>query len=710
MSWDKLIGRKAAKELLKQPPPETVDADRRFEKLMSPHKAYDPVREEINRIVSLPIVPMLTGEPFEEFCRANMLASAYDAGERFYEPQASAIKAYDDYGGLFGPIGVGWGKTGVSVVVADHAFKAGKQKVLLLIPPNVWTQLTQVDIAWWRKRVPLAVPFHLLGRRDKKSRLRITNSDRRGCYVMPYSLLSRPDTMEMLAGIDPDLIIADEVHMVARRMAGRTRRFLHFIDDRDKRAENDPSVEEVQLVGISGTITDKGIDDYQHLLVRALRRNSPVPITQSLAREWGAVIDSDVSEVNDRTTGPIMPLVRWAAENFPNEPRFRERVADFRRAYKLRLTSAPGVVATGDAEIGVSLAICNESVEGHEATKGWPELDGFMRRVNDSFITPNGDEIDHAMHTFKWLYELSAGFYNQLTWPGADDLAERRKVTVEIARILLEQAQEQHRLHQEYVKLLRRFLQYDPEAKLLTPMEVARLINSGSDRIPDDIDEAYWLAKGAEFEGMPERDSTTVRVCPYKIDDAMLWAAQHEHGIVWCYNREVATWAREALREADLDPLFCPAGADDAIMEVGDPNRGGKGDRLVVASISAHYTGKNLQAFDAQYFLQWPRNAKIAEQVLGRTHRNGQRADSLTVHTNHTTKFDHVNFAACLNDAVYTQQTTSLRQKVVYATHDPLPKVFSPEFLREQGATPRMLNAQQRDMLTERFGDWEIRV
>lgn len=710
MGWDDLIRRKKAKELVRAPSPQAQDADARMAQLAKRKKVYDPVRNEIERIISLPIVPILDGEEFEEFCHANMLAHAFDAGERFYKPQASAIKAYDEYGGMFGPIGVGWGKTGVSIVTADHAFKAGVRKSLMLIPPNVWTQLTQVDIAWWRKRVPIAVPFHLLGRRTRAQRLSIANSDRHGCYIMPYSLLSRPDTMDMLHAIDADLIIADEVHMVSRRSAGRTRRFLHFIDEKNKAAENDPSRKEVQLVGMSGTITDKGIDDYQHLLARALKMNSPIPITQSLAREWGCVIDSDVGEVSDRTTGPIMPLVRWAQKNFPEEKRFRESVADFRRAYKLRLTSAPGVVATGDNEIGVSLSINNMPVEACEKAKGWHTLTSFMDQVSDTYVTPNGDEIDHAMHTFKWLYELSAGFYNQLTWPCEVEYAERIGVSDDEAKDILERAQKHHELHQDYVKKQRRYIQYDPKASLYTPMEVARRIHEGDTSIPDDVDKAYWDAKAAEFEGMPERDSTVVRVCPYKIDDGLLWGATHGAGIMWCHSREIASWLYEALLEADLNPLFCPAGADDAIMEVGDPNRGGKGDRLVVASISAHYQSKNLQAFTSQYFMQWPRNSKIAEQVLGRTHRNGQTADSLSVHTNNTTVFDHINFAACLNDAIYTQQSTSLRQKIVYAVHDPLPRVFSPEFLREQGATPKILNRQQREMLTERFGDWESKI
>ena len=66
--------------------------------------------------------------------------------------------------------------------------------------------------------------------------------------------------------------------------------------------------------------------------------------------------------------------------------------------------------------------------------------------------------------------------------------------------------------------------------------------------------------------------------------------------------------------------------------------------------------------------------------------------------------------AACLNDAIYQHQTDSDR-KMVYADYDPLPRIFSPAFLRARGARPQMLNDKQRDMLTDKFGtDWETQI
>jgi hypothetical protein len=51
-----------------------------------------------------------------------------------------------------------------------------------------------------------------------------------------------------------------------------------------------------------------------------------------------------------------------------------------------------------------------------------------------------------------------------------------------------------------------------------------------------------------------------------------------------------------------------------------------------VVSIDAHGEGKNLQAHHSRnLYLCAPTNAKIWEQSIGRTHRQGQRADEVTV-------------------------------------------------------------------------------
>lgn len=588
--------------------------------------------------------------------------------------------------------------TGISLYIAELAYKAGTKKIMLLVPPQVYAQLTKKDVPFWRRMVNLSVPLHRLGGKSLDMRRRIYQAGRKGLYIVPYSLLSVKDTLEMLSAIDPDLVIADEAHNLKNKRAARTKRLMGWKNWREEQGRPP------RFVAMSGTITSKSIDDYHHLISWALGDQSPLPRTGSLAYAWSQVIDSGSSVVGEFQTGPLRPLVKWASSNFSGEV-FRDTVSDFRRAFKLRLTTAPGVVSTGDAEIKTSLI-----VETADCPKPGHDLLALMLKVKDDFQTPNGDEIDHAIHTFKWLNELSAGFYNELVWPEVERIVTRTDLNVAQAEAALKKAKEHHARQQLYHKELRSFLQSAPLG-MDTPMEVARQINQHPDRLPAKLVLAYENMKIEEEESIEEfgllveREGRIHRVDSSKVDRAIDWAKKLGHGcILWFWHNGVGQWLRDVAKAAKLDVLYCPAG-DDANEKIIDEANAGK---VVIASMGAHGTGKNLQHFQHQLFVQWPRDAKLAEQVLGRVHRNGQQADEITAHRFDANSFDTVNFAATLNDSVYIHQSTGQRQKLVYAVHNPMPRVFSPEFLREQGADPAKLNAEQRGMMEDLFGaDWE---
>lgn len=649
-----------------------------------------PEQHELDRIISLPIVGMPSAEEVEIFCFDHMLASAFDAGERLWPTQVSAVDGYIKYGGGLLPIGVGWGKTGISLMVAEAAYRQGKKKILLLLPPQLVPGLQKRHIPEWRKRVPMSAPHHFLAGRGAAARRSIVESQAAGVYIYPYSLLSASDAVDLLAKIAPQVVIADEVHNLKNPKAARTKRLLHFLRELNPKP---------QLVGMSGTITDKNVSDYHHLATLALREHSPLPRTASMAFFWGQILGADADKPTGHAKSLMAPLLDWGRANFPHETFRSDQTESYRRAYRHRLVTAPGVTATGDEEIGVSLRL--ENIEFPRPSEKLLEL---IAGVQEQMVTPQGEPIDHALHCFKWLYELSFGFYNSLVWPSEDDLMRHRRISQPEAELALVKARTHLRAVQEYHKALREFFKDSPPG-LDTPREIGRSIAQHGDKFVGSMLASLWRAvKEADFEGRPERRSVPVRIDDYKVRQVVAWAKEHGRGLVWVYHQEVGIWLMEALQEADVPALHAPAGADDLIESVGDPGRGGKGDAIVVASLSSHGTGRNLQAFQQQIYAQWPRSAVIAEQSLGRTHRNGQKADELVAHTLLNIEFDHICRAACLNDAIYIQQTTGSRQKIVYCDYEPLPMIYSPEFLREQGASPEMLNREQRKMLASLFG------
>lgn len=94
-----------------------------------------------------------------------------------------------------------------------------------------------------------------------------------------------------------------------------------------------------------------------------------------------------------------------------------------------------------------------------------------------------------------------------------------------------------------------------------------------------------------------------------------------------------------------------------------------RGDRSIVASIRAHGTGKNLQAFSRNLFANQFSDAAVGEQVLGRTHRQGQLADEVTaeVYRHTPVVIDALNRARML--AGYIEGTMGGSQKLLRATY-----------------------------------------
>ena len=658
----------------------------------------DPLKySDVVRIAALPIMHPLAPEEREEVSRKHLLSDAYESGFRLFPQQADGIFAVEENvsgrRGLFGNIGVGWGKTLLSLMIAEEAWARSQgaiDRIVLSVPPHVMLQLLLTDIPAARRRIPLSVPIISLYGKSKSDRLSIASSSRRGLFLIPHSLYSVPDAVEMLLKLKPGKFIIDECHAFSDRASARTKRLVHVL------GETQP-----EFCCLSGSMSTKSVLEYHHLIVSALTRGAPLPISPSAATQWGLVIDANSPEDVDRAqVGPIKPLIAWARKNFPEEAvRITEDRTGFRHAYRCRLNTTPGVVSSGDQELGVSLTILNHAIPEEErlASPGWSDLAEHMRRLEEEWISPNGDEIEHAIHLYRWRFELAAGFYNRLTWPDEDWLKARGDTN---PRETLRRALEWHDANRAYLRLLRSFFGGRHIPGLDTPLTVARELSQHKDRtLPTELWQAYAEQAELRWETMPERLSTAVRVCPFRLH-AVARSVQENSprgSITWIWNREILSWAGEVWEEFGLNPLVCGQHADAAILDPGNANR------HIIASISAHGTGKNLQHHQDTYYIQFPRSARLAEQVLGRTHRNGQKADELFPRTFRTLPFDEECFSATLVDAAFVRQTSGIPQRLLFANYEPLPTIYPPEFLRERGMENALLDAEGRKILEDKF-------
>jgi hypothetical protein len=90
-------------------------------------------------------------------------------------------------------------------------------------------------------------------------------------------------------------------------------------------------------------------------------------------------------------------------------------------------------------------------------------------------------------------------------------------------------------------------------------------------------------------------------------------------------------------------------------------------DQPFVASIRSSAEGRNLQGWASSLVTCWPANGPGAEQILGRTHREGQQADEVQVDVV-TTCREHVSrFWQSVADANYALDSTGAPQKILLA-------------------------------------------
>lgn len=648
-----------------------------------------PSHLELRRILELPFYGPIGAEESEYMTEITIRKHYRDLGIALKDLQAEALLTFQREGSVFGPIGVGHGKTGISIRIAQSAYEGDHRVILIAMPPTTVPQFVKHQLPLWRQWSNVSVPIHNLHKKRLKERLRLVKARRPGLYIMPYSLFSREDADEVLEELRPTLMILDEAHNFADPTSAKTGRFLRYLSKYQPR-----------LALLSGTMTDKRMEEYHHLLVGCLLEGCPVPIPRGLMMSWAEVLDSDSDfasatgdELNTGLTN-LGSLIAWYKNHFPGSD-IKGDIHGIRRAYRARLKAAPGVVASADDDIGVSLEVDVLDPKPADDYPGLAEVRKYQKQIEDEWLSPSGDEIEYALHKWKYQFEVGSGIFHKLSWPDSEDDQ------------LLALSQDHHQRKQEYHRQLRRWLGENDIPRLDTPMLVGNSMwRHGNQFVQDaDLYGAWTFMKEIEPDEdsevqLLERLSDPIRVCDFKIQQAVrvacAWASGpgSPGGLMWYHHRAVGKWLAEQLAAEGLDVLHCPAGsAHDA--RILDPSNA---KRVIVASLRAHGEGKNLQYLRRAHYVQRPRQARMMQQSLGRIHRMGQKEDSVLTTFPMWDGFDAQQLAATLIDSVYQQHTIGQEQKILSATWLNNPPYFPPEYLYSRGLECKRLDAVEAEL------------
>lgn len=654
---------------------------------------------DIARIRSIPIVRVPAPEEVEQVQAYFLLPEAYAAGFRLFKEQVTSLFQVGVYGRLMCMTAVGGGKTGISYGIAAQCARWGLRKTLLLVPPRTVADKVGADLRFWRAR--LKMPFRVYDLSCPAAKRRELARRDSGLFVMPTTLLqNRTDARTLLEELDADAVVIDEAHWLKNPNSARTKRFDDWLKERAQKGRP------VRVFPLTGTPSSKTVMSYHHQMKWSLGSDMPLPLRVGEARMWGDVLDSRTAPTFYQIQ-PLAGLLLWARDFAPpEEGPFSDDQDGCRRAYYSRLSRVPGVVSSTESACDATLIVRPRMLARPQGEEGarWAAVESYIEMV-DKMVTPTGDQIAAPMLKWKWLYELSCGFYLDLVWPDAQEIAQKHSISVAAAEDVLERSRRHNGLLNHYHKALRDWLKENARKELDTPWYVGRdMMRFGAEHVGDELYTIWRIAKDAEHPDLVERRSEVRWVSHYKIQQAVQWALSQQtpRGIIWWDNVEVGSMLRQYFEHYRIPHYFGPS-CRKADEDLQDPEK--LGDCFLLLSVRGHGTGKNLQFHDRQLFLQWPRSSELVEQSLGRLHRPGQEAEEVLADLQMLTSFEEEHLSCSIIDALYMRLTLGHRWKMHIANFVPRPRVFPPEVLQQRGHDVNMLSASARAMLLEQFPD-----
>jgi hypothetical protein len=388
--------------------------------------------------------------------------------------------------------------------------------------------------------------------------------------IISYERLGRVNYADKLNCIEPDLIIGDEIHRLKSARAGVTRRVKRYMQEQP----------DTKFVGMSGTVMKSSIRDFSHILRWCLKDASPLPRTEDEVRMWADALDLKVNPVARCRAGALFLL--------GPRPPTPDPLSAARQVFQKRLQDTPGVVAAGlDEGYTGSIHIRGLEYECSNVT------DEHFKNIRETWVTPCGYAFSEAVELWRHCRSLALGFHSTWVPPAPAAWREARRVWASFVRETLSSS-----------------LTLDTELAVAQAVDAKRLPGAAL---------AGWRAIRDTFKPNPTpvwHDDSALKVCER-------WMGEYK-GIVWTEHVEFG----KELASRTSAPYY---GADGIDAKTGLSIVYVKGGAPIIASQQANSTGRNLQNFSANLITSPPGSALSVEQLLGRTHRDGQLADEVTV-------------------------------------------------------------------------------
>jgi hypothetical protein len=365
---------------------------------------------------------------------------------------------------------------------------------------------------------------------------------------------------------------------------------------------------DTKFVALSGTVMKRSIKDFAHVLKWCLKDGAPVPIEEHELEEWALALDDQSNPLAQMSPGPLGADKEQARAWFGN-----------------RLAKTPGVViadAGRDTNASLRLVPLEYTVNA--------ETEAAFARLRSSWETPSGYAFSEAIMLWKFARELALGHWIQWDPPAPVEWLTARREWASFVR-----------------ETLSRSRTYDTELQVRLAVQ-SKDLDRGGDEL------GAWEAIHKTFTPNPVdqwHDESAIVACES-------WASGGP-GIVFAGH----SFFGRALARRLGAPYFGEQGKD----ETGRSIESEDGSRVIVASLQANGTGRNLQAFSRALVTTNVNGGDQLEQLIGRLHRQGQEADEVEF-TFLVGCFEHIDgFARAVESTRTLTALTSQEMKLGYA-------------------------------------------
>lgn len=426
-------------------------------------------------------------------------------------------------------------------------------------------------------------------------------------HIVSYQSLGRVSGASTLDNLNPDLILCDEAHKLKNKRAAVTKRVARYMHDHPT----------TRMVILTGTISKRSLHDFAHLLLWSLKLRTPLPRHYTELEAWALALD-------ERPNAIVPPLHPGAILKLATEEDIGNVTQRARTAVRRRINDTPGVVTASGEGCNVSLRVQGHIVETTEQTKA------AFERLRDKWETPDGWPLNDGFAIWRHARELALGFY--YCWaprPPADWLEARK----------------------EWSKFCRKTLKGN-QRRLDSEMQVALACKDHPEWYGDEEYKA-WVAI---------RDSFKPKTVAVPFDDSVLeyvtgWVQRHG-GLVWCEHIDFA----ERLSAKTGLPYFAGEGLDASGCSIEDFD-----GPAAILSIEANREGRNLQRYSKNLVVSPPQQGDRWQQLLARTHRDGQEADEVICDVV-VSCVEHLEAMSIMqSDAQYQEDITGDTQKLQLA-------------------------------------------